>query len=83
MGGLEDAIAYAAQKAELADDYRIKEYPIQKPFFEQIVEEITQQTRTRVIEKELGSFKTYYDQIKTVQKMEGVQARLPFIYSIN
>lgn len=83
MGGLDDAIAYAAEQAELGDKYRIKEYPERKPFFEQFMEELTGQAKTRVIRNELGDFKTYYDQIQSVREMEGVQARIPFIYSLN
>ncbi len=83
LGGLENAIAYAVAEAELDDDYRIREYPIQKPFIEQLVEELTGKAKARFVEEELGEFKTYYDQIKMIKEMEGVQARLPFLYSIN
>jgi len=67
----------------LGDDYRIREYPIRKPFFEQLIEELTGETKARIIDEELGAFKTYYDQIQTLQEMQGVQARLPFFYSMN
>ncbi len=83
LGGLEDAIAYAVEQADLGDKYRIREYPLRKPFFKQMMEELTGQARARIIGDELNEFKTYYDQIQTIQKMEGVQARLPFFYSIN
>jgi len=83
LGGLEDAINYAAEKAELGDKYRIREYPIRKPFFKQLVEEITGETKARIIDDELGDFKTYYNQINTLKQMEGAQARLPFFYSLN
>lgn len=83
MGGLEDAIAYAAEQADIVDKYRIREYPTRKPFFEQLIEEITGQAKIRIMGDELGEFKTYYDQIQTIKEMEGVQARLPFFYEIN
>ena len=83
MGGLEDAIAFAAEKAELGDDYRLSEYPKRKEFFEQLVEELTGNMQARIIGNELGEFKTYYDQIQSLQNMKGVQARLPFFISIN
>lgn len=83
MGGLENAIDYAAQKAELGEKYRIREYPEVKPFIDQFIEEITGQAKARVIGNELGEFKTYYDQIQSIREMEGVQARIPFIYSLN
>jgi protease-4 len=83
LGGLEDAIAYAVEMADLGDKYRIREYPIRKPFIEQLMEELSGQARARIIGEELNEFKTYYDQIQTIRGMEGVQARLPFFYSIN
>lgn len=83
VGGLEDAIALAAERAELKDDYRIREYPTVKPFFEQLLEELTGETKARIIGEELGEFNTYYKQVQTLRNMEGVQARLPFFYSIN
>lgn len=83
MGGLEDAIAFAAEKAELGDDYRLSEYPEQKKFADQLIEELTGNMQARIIGNELGEFKTYYDQIQSMQNMKGVQARLPFFISIN
>jgi len=83
MGGLEDAIAFAAEKAELGDDYRLSEYPKRKEFIEQLIEEITGNMQTRIVANELGEYKTYYDQIHSLQKMQGIQARLPFFISIN
>jgi len=83
IGGIEDAIAYAAQKAELSTDYRLKEFPERKEFIEELVLQLTGDAKAKVIGDELGEFKTYYDQIKTLQNMKGVQARLPYFYSIN
>jgi protease-4 len=83
IGGLEDAIKYAAEKANLGENYRLRAYPIRKPFFQQIVDEIKGETKARIVDDELGNFKTYYDQIKTLQKMKGAQARLPFFYTMN
>jgi protease-4 len=83
MGGLEDAIAYAIEQAELGEEFRISEYPKQKDFFEQLAKEIMGDVKTRIIGNELGDFKSYYDQYQSIRNMEGVQARLPFVYTIN
>jgi len=83
MGGLEDAIDYAAEQAELGEDFRLREYPERKEFIEQIMLELTGETKARIIGDELGEFKTYYKQIKSIQRMQGIQARLPFFYSLN
>ncbi len=83
MGGLEDAIAYAAEKAELGENYRIREYPVRKPFYRQLLEDLQGDAKTYIIGNELGEYKTYYDQMQSLKKMDGIQARLPFIYKIN
>lgn len=83
LGGLEDAIAYAAQKAELNENYRLKEFPERKEFIEELMLQLTGDAKAKVIGDELGEYKMYYDQIKAVQNMKGVQARLPYFYSIN
>ena len=82
MGGLEDAIAYAAEKAELGENYRIREYPVRKPFYQQLIEELQGDVKARFIGNELGEYKTYYDQIQSLKRMQGIQARLPYIYRI-
>ena len=83
FGGLEDAIAYAAEKAELGDDYRVTTYPKRKEFMVQLMEELTGQTRQTIIKHELGEYYTYYQKIQTLQNMKGVQARLPFFMEVN
>lgn len=83
LGGLEDAIAYAAKEAELGDDFRIRDYPEQKEFIEQLMEELTGQARARIMGDDMKELKTYYDQIKSIQNMQGIQARLPFFYTLN
>ncbi|MAZ92910.1 MAG: signal peptide peptidase SppA [Lentimicrobiaceae bacterium] len=82
-GGLEDAVAYAAEKAELDDNYRISTYPKKKDFIEQLVAEITGQASQSIVKKELGEYYKFYENIHTVKNMKGVQARLPYFMEIN
>ncbi len=83
FGGIEDAVKYAAEKAELGDDYRIVTYPQKKDFFEQLVEELTGQATTTIVKHELGEYYNYFENMQTLKKMKGVQARLPFFMEIN
>lgn len=83
FGGIEDAIAYAAEKAELGDNYRISTYPKRKEFLAQIIDELTGQTRQTIIKNELGEYYIYYQNIQTLKNLKGVQARLPFFMEIN
>ncbi|MFA5418322.1 MAG: signal peptide peptidase SppA [Bacteroidales bacterium] len=83
FGGLEAAIKYAAEKAELGDEYRIVEYPKHKDFVQQLMEELTGQASSRLIGNELGEYSKYYEQLQSLQQMKGVQARVPYLIEIN
>ena len=82
FGGIEDAIAYAAEKADLGDDYRITTYPQRKEFIEQLMGELTGQATQSIVKNELGDYYSYYQKIQSLQEMKGVQARLPFFLEI-
>ncbi|MBC8487196.1 MAG: signal peptide peptidase SppA [Bacteroidetes bacterium] len=77
LGGLDDAIRKAVDLAAL-EDYRLIELPRQKELFEQIMEDIIGETKLKFLEKELGKNYRYYNYIKEVNQIKGVQARLPF-----
>lgn len=83
FGGIEDAIAYAAEKAELGDNYRISTYPERKSFYEQLIDELTGQASQTIVKHELGEYYTYYQKIQTLKEMKGIQARLPFFMEVN
>ncbi|MFK5856619.1 MAG: signal peptide peptidase SppA [Bacteroidota bacterium] len=83
FGGIEDAIAYAAEKADLGDDYRITTYPKRKEFLQQLMEELTGQASISIVKHELGDYYPYYQKMQSLQTMKGVQARLPFFMEIN
>jgi protease IV len=83
LGGLEKAIAYAAEKAGIAD-YKLTEMPEQKDPFQQLIEEMGGQARTKAMLKtELGEYYSYIEYMHQVSQMKGVQARLPFYMKIN
>ena len=80
LGSLDDAIAAAAEKAEL-DSYRIREYPLTKNPLQQYVDKFTgmdEQTKAHLFRSELGDLYPYYQQISAMKDWKGVQARLPF-----
>ncbi len=82
IGGLQSAIAFAAKKADVGKNYRITEYPKRKEFFQQLMEELSGQAQARILSRELGDYKTYFDDLKTLKAMKGVQARMPFFMQI-
>jgi len=82
FGGIEDAVAYAAEKADLGDDFRITTYPQKKEFLEQLMEELTGQATQSIVKSELGEYYSYYQKMQSLKTMKGVQARLPFFMEI-
>lgn len=83
LGGIEDAIQMAAEKASLGDDYRLYGLPEQKDPFQQIIEEMTGETRARtMLKQELGTYYSYLEYMEKMATMEGIQARLPFYFTI-
>lgn len=84
LGGYEAAIAKAAELAGLEkDEYRLKELPEQKDPFQQILAEMTGQSRASLLQRELGEYYGYVTYMQQVSRMQGVQARLPFFFTIN
>lgn len=86
MGGLEDALAAAAEKAGL-EKYRVSEYPVTKEPLEQLIDEFMGNKETRfngqaVMKDKLGEMFPYYNYLKEIKELKGVQARIPFIVDI-
>ena len=80
LGDMEDAIAYAAQKAELGNDYKVTEWPKQKDFFTRMMESMnnTDDKLDAAMRSKLGGYYDYVKGIENLQKNTGIQARMPF-----
>ncbi len=79
IGGIEDAIAYAAEKASLGTDFKVTELPEQKEPMQKLVEGFSGQTHAKAMLKaELGDYYGYVEYIEQLKGMKGIQARLPF-----
>jgi protease-4 len=82
LGGLSAAIKYAAQKAKLADDFRVAEYPRKKQFAEAFAEAFEGRRREKSFAGPLGVFlREATDELQTLGKFNdprGLYARLPF-----
>lgn len=82
FGGIDKAIETAAALAK-TKDYSILSLPEQKDFIGQIFDELFGNTKTTILEKELGDDYKYYQYLKQVKEMKGIQARLPFELIMN
>ncbi len=79
LGDLEDAIDYAAQKAELGNDYKVTEWPKKKDFFTRMMESMnTSDKLDAEMRQRLGAYYDYLKGLENLQKNTGIQARLPF-----
>ena len=79
LGGIDKAIAYAADKAGLTS-YSIKEFPKQEDPLQNLFKTETQEYYTKAImKKNLGSSYKYLEAIENISKIEGVQALMPMV----
>lgn len=82
LGNYNDAIEIAAKAAGIGNDYKVRLYPRQKPFFEEFMEGIEENSRVSAIKEELGNNYIYYQYWQEVKTLNGVQARMPFDLNI-
>ena len=79
LGDMEDAIAYAAEKANLGSDFKVTEWPKQKDFFERLMESLNKEDQLdAAMRSKLGGYYDYLQGLENLQKHTGIQARIPF-----
>lgn len=84
LGGMQDAIDCAARMARIKD-YRLREYPESKGFFDKIFGGYTQTYKGKAMKEELGEDGIrLYNTLKAVKLLMGsAQAKMPFEFTIN
>ena len=75
LGNLEDAIAFTAQRAGL-NQYKIKEFPRQKDFFEELMENFSDMASVKLFKH--NQISPFLEAMEKAATMQGVQARMPF-----
>ena len=79
MGGLDKAIEYAAQAANLTD-YSLKDYPKQESLMDMLLKgDIQEPYANALMKKRLGNNYKYIETIENITKVDGVQALMPFM----
>ncbi len=79
IGGLETAIAFAAEKAKLkTGEYQVKYTYNQKSFFEEIMNMNSDEAETKFLAKKFGKIASLYEKINSFSKMEGLQAKMEY-----
>jgi protease-4 len=82
LGGLDKAVEIAASRAKLGKDYRIKLMPAKKNFFDELMEQLAGEAKTRMLKNELGEFYPMFRQMEKIKGWNGIQARLPYDISV-
>ena len=89
LGGLDEAIEYAAKEAKLGKDWEIEDYPKSRSFEERILksflgeESAKQQQTADPLTAELSKLKSELDLLKVMNDPKGIYARLPFNLKID
>lgn len=76
LGGLDEAIAYAAKKANLKE-FRTKNYPEEKSFGEMIAESFGD-AKANWVREQLGAEYEVYKTMEYIKKTKGIQARMVY-----
>ncbi|MCD8439174.1 signal peptide peptidase SppA [Tenacibaculum finnmarkense] len=84
LGNLNDAIAVAANLAEI-ESYRVRNYPVYKKDFKEAfnLSLFAKSSKEDILKEALGD-ENYelYNNINALKKLEGIQARMPYILQI-
>ncbi|HLP04032.1 MAG TPA: signal peptide peptidase SppA [Paludibacter sp.] len=77
IGGLNDAILIAAKKGKLTT-YNVKEYPEKEDFATKLMKNLGKDMETRLMKAQLGEHYFLLKQIKNMEKLNGIQARMSY-----
>ncbi|MEM9273450.1 MAG: signal peptide peptidase SppA [Cyanobacteria bacterium P01_F01_bin.143] len=89
IGGLEDAIAFAAEKAELGKNWKIAEFPNHKTWETEVVERLFKVEALQVeqladpLTAELQKIRQELTLIQSLDDPRGIYARLPFEFNVD
>ena len=82
LGGLDKAIAFAANKAGL-QNYKVKDYPKQVDFFEQLMDLSAQDMiHTYLMSSKYKTIIQQAERIKQLTEESSLQARIPYVLNI-
>lgn len=81
LGGLQDAVKYAAQKANLGEKFRVVELPRKKPFAEALSEALDNRRHEQAVKGPAGALvqqiTTELESLSRFNDPQGIYARLP------
>jgi protease-4 len=81
-GGLYDAIGIAASMAGI-EKYRVIDLPKLEDPIDMFIRELTENTRARIVRREMGRFYPYFETLQELEGLFGIQARLPYTFELH
>ncbi|OQA87797.1 MAG: Protease 4 [Bacteroidetes bacterium ADurb.Bin234] len=77
IGGLDEAISIAAERANLKN-YMVKDFPEKEDFATKLMKSFGEDMETKFVKARLGENYRLFKYLKDVEKLNGIQARLPY-----
>ncbi|OJV44909.1 MAG: signal peptide peptidase SppA [Bacteroidales bacterium 36-12] len=77
LGGLNIAIAIAAEKADL-EEYQVREYPAKEDFATKIMKALSGDVELKILKSRLGEQYEILRKVKEIENIYGIQARMPY-----
>lgn len=81
IGNVQRAVDAAAAKAKLKS-YKLVQYPTVKDPFASILGTSKEKIKAWILQDELGAYRQYVEQLRTLTKTSGIQARMPYSLEI-
>ena len=82
LGGLNDAVAVAAESAGLSD-YNVTAYPAVEDFFTRFMKQINDEMGIRMIKNKLGEHYHILEALENFENTNGIYARMPYDIVLN
>lgn len=83
LGGIDDALAIAANAAGLEEDYRVVEYPELEDPLTAFINKLSGDYESKLVNKQLGQYARYLELLRKAEDMKGIQARMAFDLQID
>lgn len=83
LGGLSDAIVGAANLAAIDSSYSVRELPAAEDPYLKLINHLSGNIKLSILKKELGESYRYYNEVKEIGTLSGIQARLPYFIDIH
>jgi protease-4 len=81
LGDLDTAIAIAAKKAKI-EEYQVKYFPFQRSEFDRFIDRLSKKEEEARVVQHLGEFGPAYQLLKSLSRMDKVQARMEYVPEI-